>query len=53
MAAEEPSAAYVTLVSYDGFEFIIPRAAACVSGTIRRMLDPSSMSMTTMTRRLS
>ncbi|PKX95291.1 elongin C [Aspergillus novofumigatus IBT 16806] len=33
---------YVTLVSGDGFEFIIPRSAACVSGTIRRMLEPSS-----------
>ncbi|CEL09461.1 Putative Elongin-C [Aspergillus calidoustus] len=33
---------YVTLVSGDGFEFIIPRSAACVSGTIRRMLDPST-----------
>ncbi|KAJ5783128.1 hypothetical protein N7457_004902 [Penicillium paradoxum] len=33
---------FVTLVSRDGFEFIIPRNVACVSGTIRRMLDPSS-----------
>ncbi|KAJ6129171.1 transcriptional elongation regulator (Elongin C) [Penicillium capsulatum] len=33
---------YVTLVSQDGFEFVISRQAACVSGTIRRMLDPSS-----------
>ena len=33
---------FVTLVSDDGFEFIISREAACVSGTIRRMLDPSS-----------
>ncbi|KAJ5200699.1 SKP1 component POZ [Penicillium cf. griseofulvum] len=33
---------FVTIVSNDGFEFIIPRSAACVSGTIRRMLDPSS-----------
>jgi hypothetical protein len=37
-----PTSEYVTLVSCDGFEFIIPRSAACVSGTIRRMLDPSS-----------
>ncbi|KAK9600331.1 elongin C [Aspergillus fumigatus] len=36
------SSEYVTLVSGDGFEFIIPRSAACVSGTIRRMLEPSS-----------
>jgi hypothetical protein len=33
---------YVTLVSCDGFEFILPRSTACVSGTIRRMLHPSS-----------
>ncbi|KAL1972961.1 hypothetical protein VTN31DRAFT_6503 [Thermomyces dupontii] len=33
---------YITLVSSDGFEFILPRSCACVSGTIRRMLDPSS-----------
>lgn len=33
---------FVTLVSSDGFEFVIPRSAACVSGTIRRMLDPAS-----------
>ncbi len=30
---------YVTLVSYDGFEFVVLREAACVSGAIRRMLD--------------
>lgn len=34
---------YVTLVSSDGFEFVLPRSTACVSGTIRRMLDPASM----------
>lgn len=33
---------YVTLVSSDGFEFHVRRSAACISGTIRRMLDPSS-----------
>ena len=33
---------YVTLVSNDGYEFIIRRSAACVSGAIRRMLDRSS-----------
>lgn len=33
---------YVTLVSNDGFEFVIPREAACVSGTIRRMLENGS-----------
>ena len=35
---------YVTLVSGDGFEFILPRSTACVSGTIRRMLEPTSES---------
>ncbi|KAK5060097.1 hypothetical protein LTR84_009981 [Exophiala bonariae] len=33
---------FVTLVSADGFEFHIRRSAACVSATIRRMLDPQS-----------
>ncbi|KAK2746967.1 hypothetical protein FQN57_002539 [Myotisia sp. PD_48] len=33
---------YVTLASNDGFEFVISRSAAYVSGTIRRMLEPSS-----------
>lgn len=33
---------FVTLVSADGFEFHIRRSAACVSGTIRRMLDGQS-----------
>jgi len=30
---------FVTLISSDGFEFHVRRSAACVSGTIRRMLD--------------
>ena len=33
---------YVTLISSDGFEFIISREAACVAGTIKKMLDPQS-----------
>ncbi|KFX85721.1 hypothetical protein O988_04491 [Pseudogymnoascus sp. VKM F-3808] len=33
---------WVTLVSYDGFEFVVLREAACISGAIRRMLDPKS-----------
>jgi transcription elongation factor B subunit 1 len=33
---------YVTLISSDGFEFVILREAACVSGAIKRMLDPQS-----------
>lgn len=35
---------YVTLISNDGFEFIIKRDAANVAGTIRKMLDPTSRS---------
>ncbi|KAI9821917.1 MAG: Transcription elongation factor B (SIII), polypeptide 1 (15kDa, elongin C) [Pycnora praestabilis] len=38
----EVQSRYVTLVSNDGYEFIIRRSAACVSGVIRRMLDPTS-----------
>lgn len=34
---------YITLISSDGFEFIVKRDAANVSGTIRKMLDPTSM----------
>ncbi|ORY13545.1 BTB/POZ protein [Clohesyomyces aquaticus] len=33
---------YVTLVSYDGYEFKVLRSAACLAGTIKRSLDPSS-----------
>lgn len=33
---------YVTLVSNDGFEFIITRSAAYVSAVLKRMLDPRS-----------
>ncbi len=33
---------WVTLVSSDGFEFIIQREPAIIAGTIRRMLDPKS-----------
>lgn len=32
----------MTLVSADGFEFVILREAACVSGVVRRMLDDNS-----------
>ncbi|KAJ9291351.1 hypothetical protein DTO021C3_1151 [Paecilomyces variotii] len=43
MSLEDSTPAeYVTLVSSDGFEFVLPRSTACVSGTIRRMLDPAS-----------
>jgi hypothetical protein len=40
--AEETTPEWVTLVSSDGFEFIIQREPAIVAGTIRRMLDPKS-----------
>ena len=40
-ASETPSE-WVTLVSNDGFEFHIRRSAACISGTLRRMLDTQS-----------
>ncbi|KAI9732130.1 MAG: hypothetical protein M1834_004226 [Cirrosporium novae-zelandiae] len=33
---------YVTLISADGFEFVVRRSAACISGALRRMLDPQS-----------
>ncbi|KAE8453509.1 hypothetical protein EG329_010370 [Mollisiaceae sp. DMI_Dod_QoI] len=33
---------YVTLVSLDGFEFVVLREAACVSKAIARMLNPQS-----------
>ncbi|KIV93593.1 hypothetical protein PV10_04796 [Exophiala mesophila] len=45
MAANGVTAApspFVTLVSSDGFEFHVRRSAACVSATIRRMLDLQS-----------
>jgi transcription elongation factor B subunit 1 len=35
---------YVTLVSCDGFEFVVLREAACKSGAIKR-LDPKSESI--------
>ncbi|KAF2227078.1 transcriptional elongation regulator Elc1/Elongin C [Elsinoe ampelina] len=33
---------YVTLVSSDGYEFVVQRSAAVISGAIKRMLDPNS-----------
>ncbi|GAM85101.1 hypothetical protein ANO11243_031040 [Dothideomycetidae sp. 11243] len=39
---EQQQSEYITLVSSDGFEFVIRRSAACISPTIKRMLDPTS-----------
>ena len=41
MASEAPSK-YITLVSCDGFEFVVLREAAMVSPIIKGMLDPRS-----------
>jgi hypothetical protein len=43
MQSNRTSSPFVTLISSDDFEFHVRRSAACVSGTIRRMLDPQSM----------
>ena len=45
MADTEQTSApdYVTLVSNDGFEFLVQRTSACLSGAIKRMLDPISV----------
>jgi transcription elongation factor B subunit 1 len=43
MASDNQSLSkYVTLISSDGFEFVVLREAACISGAIKRMLDPQS-----------
>ncbi|KAK8904017.1 hypothetical protein QC760_007451 [Botrytis cinerea] len=43
MAAAQPGQSkYVTLVSCDGFEYVVLREAACTSVAIKKMLDPSS-----------
>ncbi|KZF19413.1 POZ domain-containing protein [Xylona heveae TC161] len=39
---QQPSSDYVTLVSCDGYEFVVRRSCACVAGALRRMLDPNS-----------
>ncbi|KAI4115651.1 MAG: hypothetical protein LQ345_003790 [Seirophora villosa] len=38
----KPLSEYITMISNDGFEFIIKRDAADVAGTIKKMLDPTS-----------
>ncbi|KIV98692.1 uncharacterized protein PV09_09520 [Verruconis gallopava] len=40
--SEKKVSEYVTLVSCDGFEFIIRRSAACIAKTLNRMLDPAN-----------
>jgi len=45
------TSAYVTLISSDDYEFIISREAACVAGTIKKMLDPQSQSFPGTARR--
>ena len=35
---------YITLVSGDGFEFVVLREAAMISPIVKSMLDPRSMS---------
>ena len=41
--AQDPPSQYVTLISYDHFEFVIPRETAKRAGAIKRMIDPDSM----------
>lgn len=41
-AQQQPLTEYVTLVSSDGYSFILRRSAACISPAIKRMLDPAS-----------
>ncbi|CAK4031437.1 transcriptional elongation regulator elc1 elongin c [Lecanosticta acicola] len=33
---------YVTLISSDGYSFVVRRPAACISDAIKRMLDPQN-----------
>ncbi|KAI1977602.1 elongin C [Ophidiomyces ophidiicola] len=42
MSTDSSPSEFVTLASNDGFEFIIPREAANISGTLRRMLGANS-----------
>ncbi|RAL15741.1 elongin C [Aspergillus homomorphus CBS 101889] len=39
---QEQQQPFVTLVSGDGFEFVLPRSTACISKTLAMMFDPSS-----------
>ncbi|KAI9882698.1 MAG: hypothetical protein M1823_005558 [Watsoniomyces obsoletus] len=42
MPAPPTPSEYVTLISNDGFEFIVRRSSACVSGALKRMLNTTS-----------
>ncbi|KAI9787152.1 MAG: hypothetical protein M1839_003387 [Geoglossum umbratile] len=42
MTDDASTSEYVTLVSSDGYQFVVRRSAACVSGALKRMLDPKS-----------
>ncbi|KAI9774284.1 MAG: Transcription elongation factor B (SIII), polypeptide 1 (15kDa, elongin C) [Geoglossum simile] len=42
MTDDASTSEYVTLVSSDGYQFVVKRSAACVSGALKRMLDPKS-----------
>ena len=44
MPMDSSPSSHVTLISSDGFEFIVLREAAYVAGTIKKMLDPTSAS---------
>ena len=41
LATMSEESEYVTLISSDGYSFIVQRSSACISGAIKRMLDPS------------
>jgi transcription elongation factor B subunit 1 len=43
--SEKPQTEYVTLVSNDGFEFVVKRSCAITAGAIKNMLDPTSMAL--------
>ncbi|KAI9713500.1 MAG: hypothetical protein M1820_000882 [Bogoriella megaspora] len=42
---------YVTLISSDGFEFVIKRSAAQIAGAINKMLDPKNSFQESVTSR--
>ncbi|RMY37073.1 hypothetical protein D0866_03502 [Hortaea werneckii] len=46
MASASSETDYVTLISNDGFSFVVQRSAATISPMVRKMLDPQSMCST-------